>query len=271
MKTAVVFSSYVPSQDKLWVGQEILGGIKSKIGDDCQIFAGVNPPVLNEWLDVLRTYTSNIEITPERLVISSDASAFQSALRAYQPHTGKFDLIIFLHTKGIVSKQHRARKERLGLLLGQYGSVKEILSRDDLVGSYGHTLIPVAKESEGNGGIWETLDRYCEWKCKPFKWFLDCSMFAMKAHILDSFLAQTNDQFLNSKLTTVMCPEGDRYFFERDFGCIVSRQGYIQKYHVLGNVIRSFIRANGNAQGPKLNALYQSELETWAINNGVTL
>ena len=272
MKTAIILASYIPNRSKLWVGQEVLDQIKKCVTDDYTIFAGLNPSRNDtEWLRVLNTYTQYVEVTPEHLIINSDASAYQSALRAYEPHAGKFDLVIFLHLKGVTSGCHDVRRGHLHCLLGEYEITKDVLSKDDMAGSYGYTLLPVAKEGYAEGPIWDTLDRYCEWKYRPFKWFFACTLFAMKAHILDSFLGRANSAFLNERLGTVYKSQGDRYFFERDFGGIVSRSGYIMRYKRLINCVRGFTKKYGKIRGPELEVLYRSELSRWAKNNNIKL
>jgi hypothetical protein len=271
IKTAILFSCYVPDTNKLWIEREMLDQVRSSI-DDCVIFAGVNPSkITDEVVGVLSEYTNHINVTPNHLVINSDASSYQSALRGYKPYIGQFDIAIFIHPKGITSGQHGVRRSHLKCLLSEYSTVKKVLGNNDLVGSYGYTLLPVEKEELSGDAIWETLSRYCEWKCKPFKWFFACTMYAIKAHILDSFLKAANDDFLNAKLTTSYESNGDRYFFERDFGGIVSRAGYVMRYKSLINCIPGFVKRYGRIQGAKLEEVYQSELKIWAQNNGVQL
>lgn len=230
MKKLVIFASHIPSDDEIHVGESILKDVKKYLGNNTDIFAGVNPSnSLDNWLSVLKNYTENIEITPPELIIGSDASAYQSALRLYRKNITDYDLVWFLHTQGTKSKNHEARKRHLDTLL--YSDITDIF-KDQSVGAYGHSLVPLPNYKKPHE--WDfMLDRFgVPRKNKPIRCFFSGTMYIIRGEILNYFLKNCNDDFFNNLLYNSFGDVniGDKWFFERDFIHIVdSYHDYILK------------------------------------------
>jgi hypothetical protein len=223
MKKLVIFASHIPSDREIHIGEDILKKIKTYLGEDVDIFAGVNPsPSLDKWLTVLKKYTDNIEVTPSELVINSDASAYQSALRLYNNNINDYDLVWFLHTQGTQSKNDKARERHLDTLLYNQSDVINIFN-DNTIGVYGHSLVPLPNYNTPHE--WDfMLDRFgVKRKNRPIRCFFSGTMYVMRGHILNDFLGKCNDDFLNSLLYNSFGGSdiGDKWFFERDFIHIV--------------------------------------------------
>ena len=263
-RTAIIFASHIPSRDKIWIGEEIIDKITNNVSDSYVIFSGINPSdSTQDWVELLRRQTDYIEITPNHLIVKSDASAYQSALRAYSSQIGKFDIIIFLHTQGTKSGNHRARNSHLDCLLNKYQLAKnEIFSKG--TGLYCNTLVPVDLESAGTGGVWNALDAYCSWPYRAWKWFPAGTMYMMRASILDNFLKRTNPNFLNELLLS-----GNPWFFERDFPQIVIRSGFLMKSRYLIHCIPRLLRTMGRLTREQRSELYIKEVNAWLKNNNL--
>jgi len=218
---AVIFASHIPSTDKMWIGEDILKKIKENL-PNVDIFVGVNPsPCLNEWIEIIKKYTDYYEITPQELVISSDASSYQSALRSYKKNLKNYDLVWFLHTQATKSNRHEVRNNHLNTLLNEKDIVIDIF-KDVTIGAYGHTLTPLPNcwvNSE-----WDFyLSRFgVNFINRPIRCFFVGTMFVIRGVILNNFIEKTNDDFFNKILYNPHTNgNGDPWFFERDFIHIV--------------------------------------------------
>jgi len=223
MKKLVIFASHIPSDDQIYIGEDILQKIKTYLGENVDIFAGVNPsPSLDKWLDILYKYTNNIEVTPSNLIINSDASAYQSALRHYKNHIKNYDLVWFLHTQGTGSGNHEARERHLDTLLYDVSNAINVF-KDESVGVYGHSLVPLPNYDTPSE--WDfLLDRFgVTRKNRPIRCFFSGTMWIMRGNILNHFLNNCSDDFFNGLLynSAGSMDVGDRWFFERDFIHIV--------------------------------------------------
>jgi hypothetical protein len=220
-KFAVIFATHIPSEDKLWIGEDILIKIKKYL-PDADIFVGVNPsPCIDKWVKIIKKYTEYYEITPHNLTINSDASSYQSALRIYKNHIKDYDLIWFLHTQGTKSGRHNVRESHLNTLLYENKiSINEFNNKE--VGAYGHSLTPLPNcwiDSE-----WDFyLERFgVKFINRPIRCFFVGTMFIIRGNILNNFILKCSDIFFNEILhNTHTNGQGDPWFFERDFIHIV--------------------------------------------------
>jgi hypothetical protein len=265
-KFAVILASHIPSVDKLWVGEDILKKVKEFL-PKADIFVGINPSnCVEEWINIIKKYTDKYEITPNDLTISSDASAYQTALKIYKENNAKdYDLVWFLHTQGTKSNRHEVRENHLKSLLYENNNVIEIFKEDNLLGGYGRTITPLPNcwvNSE-----WDYyLSRFgVEFINRPIRCFLVGTMFIIRGNILDNFIYKCNDSFFNEILHNPHTNGlGDPWFFERDFIHIVDgfTNHYIKGEYVINNY------------GIPLNGMNDSEhfeklLSDWKIKNNL--
>lgn len=260
---AVIFASHIPSIDKIWVGEEILNKIKESLPND-DIFVGINPSVCTEeWINIVKKYTNNYEITPDNLIINSDASSYQTALKLYKKNIKEYDLVWFLHTQGTKSGLHNIRNAHLNTLLTEKNNIIEIFKNNNEIGAYGTTLTPLPNcWADSDWDLY--LERFgIKFKNRPIRCFLSGTMFVMRGNILNYFLNNCNknffDKVLNNPHTNGV---GDPWFFERDFIHIVDafNDYIIEAKYVINNY-------NINLNGLNDRVHYDKLLNEWKIKN----
>jgi hypothetical protein len=262
-KFAVILASHIPSTDKIWIGEDILKKIKENL-PTADIFVGINPSeCLNEWVDVVKKYTKYYEITPKELIISSDASSYQSALRVYRDNIKYYDLVWFLHTQGTKSGRHEVRENHLKTLLYEKDFVIKHFKEEPKLGGYGHSLTPLP-----NCWVDSDWDFYLKrfnlnFINRPIRCFFVGTMFIIKGEILNNFIEKCDKNFFDEILHNPHTNgEGDPWFFERDFIHIVDgfTNHYIKGKYVINNYGISLDGLNDEEHYNKL-------LTNWKIKN----
>jgi hypothetical protein len=226
MKGCVVFASYIPTKDKIYIGKEFLDKfIESFTKYD--IYVGINDSC-DEWIKTLEDYSKilNIkyEITPKELLIDSDVSAFQSALRLLKKTNKKYDVYWFGHTKGVTSGSHNFRKEVFDVFWNQKDKIEIKMFKENIsiytpyIGTtaknYLNTTLPLIIYGKPNK---DNLASYYTF------WVHD-------GEVINYFIDNCNLNFLTEKITSferlIKDEYGeklDRYFFERDFPMIYQK------------------------------------------------
>lgn len=265
-KFAVILASHIPSVDKIWIGEDILKKIKQYL-PTADIYIGINPSnCTEEWVEIIKKYTDNYDITPNHLIINSDASAYQTALNVYKNKGKKdYDLVWFLHTQGTKSGRHNVRENHLKTLLNDKEIIIDNFNTDNKLGAYGNTITPLP-----NCWVDSEYDFYLkrfglEFINRPIRCFLVGTMFVIKGSILNNFIFNCNEYFFNEILHNPHTDGlGDPWFFERDFIHIVDgfTNHYIKGKHVINNY------------GIPLNGLtdlehFKNLLNTWMIKNNI--
>lgn len=266
-KYAVIMASHIPSTDKMWVGEDILKKIKTFL-PEADIFVGINPSnCVEEWIKIVKKYTTNYEITPGHLTINWDGSAYQTALRMFKNEGQKnYDLVWFLHTQGTKSGRHDVRESHLKTLLNEHDDIINLFNSDINLGGYGNTITPLpwCWDEEADADFY--LKRFgLEFINRPIKCFLVGTMFVIRGSILNNFIFKCNDSFFNEILHNPHTKgQGDPWFFERDFIHIVD--GFTNHYIKGKNVINNY--------GISLKGLsdvehFEKLLSDWKIKNNV--
>jgi len=263
---AVIIASHIPSVNDIWVGKEILEQIRVNLPNS-EIFVGINPsPVQEEWINVVKEYTSNYNVTPNHLVINSDASAYQTALKMYKNKGHKdYDLVWFLHTQGTKSGRHDVRRSHLKTLLDDHLEIVDLFKRDKLLGAYGNSLSPLP--SCWGDSEWDFyLGRFgLEFVNRPIRCFLVGTMYVIRGYILNNFIFKCNDSFFNEILHNPHTNgSGDPWFFERDFIHIVDgfTNHYIKSKYTINNY-------NIPLNGLTDNEHYEKLLNNWRVKNNM--
>lgn len=261
-KFAVIFASHIPSVDKIWIGEDVFKKIKQFL-PEADIFVGINPSTcLSEWLDVVKKYTDYYEITPNNLIINSDASSYQSALRIYKKNIKGYDLVWFLHTQATKSGRHNVRENHLNTLLTEKEKVLEVFKNTE-IGGYGLSLTPLPNcEVDSDGDF--CLKRFnANFLNKPIRCFFVGTMFIIRGFVLNNFINNCNqsffDEILHNPHTNGL---GDPWFFERDFIHIVDA------YNDLILWPKTVINNYGtNTKGLSDLEHYKKLLNDWKIKN----
>lgn len=263
---AVIMASHIPSTNTLWIGEDVLKKVKQFL-PEAEIFVGINPSsCTEEWVNVVKKYTGNYNITPNHLIINSDASAYQTALNVYKNKGEKYyDLVWFLHTQGTKSGRHDVRESHLKTLLEGENDIINIFKNDEKLGAYGNTITPLP-----NCWVDSDWDFYLgrfglEFINRPIRAFLVGTMFTVRGNVLNNFIFNCKESFFNEILHNPHTNGiGDPWFFERDFIHIVD--GFTNHYIKGKNVINNY--------GVPLNGLTDSEhfenlLNNWVIKNNI--
>jgi hypothetical protein len=267
-KFAVIFGTHIPSEDKLWIGEDILIKIKKYL-PHADIFVGVNPSIcMDKWIDVIKKYTKYYEITPHNLTINSDASSYQSALRIYKNHIKDYDLIWFLHTQATKSGRHNVRESHLKCLLYESEDVIKIFQTENYVGAYGTTLSPQPYCWDDDPSEFYLQRFGIKFKNRPIRASFIGTFFVVRGFLVNYFLNNCNESFFNEILWNQPDTKvGDPYFFERDFIHIVDA------YH--DYVLKAKYYIDNGWAGIPLNGLsdlehYNRFLDFWKKRNNIS-
>jgi len=269
MGSAVIYATYIKNDKGLKIAKEILDTIQTNMSD-AHIIVGVNPTkhkAHDEWLKFLESNDVEYEITPDELVIITDASAYQSALRLFnRVRRDEYDAVWFMHTKGGAKQEHKRLHQRekfCKLLFVNNEPLMELLQIPS-VGIVGHSLSMCALRSSGTTGtktmkeINEKLDKYLT-GASFYRYNLH-TMFGCSWTALNSFLNAVHSSFFNTNLI-----RGG--FFEVLFTALVSRAGYAPLSLDFG--IR--LGRNNDYKKVKLHQLYIDELKLWAEESHVDI
>jgi len=245
MKKALIFASYIPSKDKVYIGLEFLDFFK-EFYHDYDLYVGVNPSC-QEWIDVLENNQIKYDITPEHLIVKSDVSAYQTALKLLKKSNQKYDLYTFAHTKGVTSNAHTFRREVFERFLGKKIQIEKLFENNQEIGLYS----PWVTTCSTKNSIQKSLDVFLgESKCKNTDTMTQYTFYTIRGCIVNNFIDSVKDIFWECKITDISYPyykykilgnqilwdfnseigssefKNDIYFFERDFPMIAERECY---------------------------------------------
>jgi hypothetical protein len=226
MKGSIIFASFIPSKNELYIGKQFLDKFK-ELYKNYDIFIGVNDSC-KEWLDTIIEYskTMNIyyDITPKDLLIDSDASAFQTALKLLKNSGKKYDIYWFGHTKGVTSNAHDFRQEVFNIFWDKKDYIESEMFKNNAsiyspyIGTtaenYLNTTLPLIVYGKPN---YNNLSSYY-------------TFWVNNGEVINNFIEICNPKFFTKKITSfdrlIKDKYGtnlDRYFFERDFPMIYQK------------------------------------------------
>ena len=229
MKKCIIFASHIPTPDKLFIGVESLNKFVESFSD-YDIYVGINNSC-QAWYDCLAQYSKKLnlfqETTPEHLLIDSDASAFQSALRLLKKSGNKYEIYWFGHTQGATSGSHEIRNEITNI----FWNKKKIIEQKIIKDGFSIYSPFMGTCSDRNGNVDEKQMN------SSLSLFIDgyennglSSYFTFWIHrgeIINRFIENSKEIFFNYKLINFKINnEGntiDKYFFERDFPMIYQK------------------------------------------------
>jgi hypothetical protein len=229
MKKCIIFASHIPSPEKLSVGLELLN-IFVKSFNEYDIYIGINNSC-QEWHDCIEEYSKYLNIfcetTPGHLLIDSDASAFQSALRLLKNTGKKYGIYWFGHTKGATSGSHHIRNEITNI----FWNKKEIIEKKIIEEGFSMYSPFMGTCSDRNGDVDEKqMNSSLSLFINGHKNNGLSSYFTFWVHsgeVVNRFLEESKDIFFSSRLIDLKINKAgitiDRYFFERDFPMIYQK------------------------------------------------
>lgn len=228
MKSAVIFATYIPTPDKIDIGIEMLDKIVEYFSD-CDIYIGVNPSC-DEWIETIKLYRNKLNIkyqlTEIDKVIKSDASAYQTALNLYKKNNIDYELIWFIHTKGVTSGSP-LRYSVYKIFHDKRNEIETLFINNNNLGLFMPWMI---KQLPKNKDYVENNLKHILIGDK----FKKCSdltghytFYTMRGKILKNFISDVIPDFFEKNLLTLGVEQKfDPYFFERDFPMIVEKYGY---------------------------------------------
>ncbi len=223
MKKCIVFASYIPTPDKLFVGIELLNKFVESFSE-YDIYIGINNSC-QEWYDCIEEYSKKLNIfsetTPEHLIIDSDASAFQSALRLLKSTGNKYEIYWFGHTKGATSGSHGIRK----MISDIFWDKKKIIEQkiiEEGFSIYSPYMGVTSVKNYMNTTLTLFINGYENNDLSSYFTF-----WVHNGDVINRFLDESKDIFYNNKLIDFKTTDGnnylDRYFFERDFPMVYQK------------------------------------------------
>lgn len=228
---AVVFASYIPASEQLFVGQELLDALQRGFSD-CDVYVGINPSrALDDWVRILQASPLNItsDVVPDRLVVASDASAFQRALWLLRQSGKQYDYVWFIHTKGVVRGDNHLwqlgkRQAQITDFLGRRREVSAYLNEHSEMGSYANVLTVRDLEWDEASSYGSRLATFMDFDFPHYNAIYLFTFYVLKGFLLHRFNQHCIPAFFHKNL--VLEHGCDRWFFEGDFPHIVTRQGY---------------------------------------------
>ncbi len=248
-KDCVILSSWVPSSNRMEPYIRVLVSYYS----DCDIYVGVNPSDYAElWIQKLKESGLNIiaEITPKNLVIPQHASAVQTALKLYKDSDTEYNLVHFIHTKGISYLnqpiENQAYKDYYLTYATKITEIREFMEKNPSYGGWGDYGIiqyqwfrrekPVgtkihdemASDENSTKIVHEYFDwsRFYPFKYTPMRTQWMTGFYTIRHNLLNNFINNCSDDFLNKNIINDM--GFDIYMFETHVAQIVCRQGYLR-------------------------------------------
>lgn len=224
-RSCIIFACTILTEDRLFVLKEFLDEFKKNFTNS-DIYIGINPESISSVEVILHESNLNIvaidRASPE-LYTSSDASAYQIALKLLKDSGRIYDVGWFIHTKGGVnSYSDYLRKWYIDNLLADKHYIETFLSENTDIGSYGL----LGLEYDTNRAYSETDTEIPLFENKLSKelpythvnFFYIHTLYVVRGEVLNNFFSLITDKWFQSKL--------DRYYFEGVFPFIVSRLGY---------------------------------------------
>ena len=219
-KTAIVFAVYAANEHGLNVFLKIMNQIE-QLFSDARIFVGINPCQMQS---VLIRYLNNsrlnltYDITPAELVLDSDASAFQTALRMLLKSQASYGLIWFIHTKSSTNFSH---EPTLDWLLHNLVRNRLRVEESFLNPSVGACGVDIVIHPEP---IQDVISQYKNYPFSQLQLMYLFTFYVIRGGIVHDFIETCSNSFFSQKINS------DRYFFERDFYQIAFMSGHIPAF-----------------------------------------
>lgn len=277
IKNCFIVSFFLPSKESVTILKEMIDKIKSSFSD-VVIVIGFNPSsYLNEGIKIIEQYNDIkifYTITDDRLVCSSDASGYQSALKKVKDLNLNSDLYWFIHSKAITTGRNNERNFMINDFINNKNEIIELFEENKYIGSYGDMVIQLGTLKPNHKFSTPTesgnyLDKFYNFKIKvPFEYFYAKTFYVIRGEIINEFVKNCKNSFFDSYLNIYDENNTDIYFFERDFIRVVDKMGYV----VLGRVSSGGISDNrwGNLSVNETNKRYIDELSMWLDTNDLS-
>lgn len=227
MKSVVLYSTYVPDVSKLDIAINILNEILAYFSDD-KIIIGNSSKSIALWETVVFEYKKKgydiiFSTNIDKYLIDSDVTGFQQCLFELSFEKIDYDLVWFVHTKGITNDKRAAvRNLLIQELIREKFAIESYFAKHDKLGSYGFYITKDPEPNRVTNNLKKIIEGgHAEGIFYPHTWYV------LKGEIINNFIASVNKDFFDSNLLQLGF---DRYFFERDFTGIVQMMDYQMGY-----------------------------------------
>jgi hypothetical protein len=221
MSVAILLASWPETELGINLGKMFIAAYERNF-PDADIFVGINPaPRLDEWLSILEASPLNIRyaVTPKDLILSSDASGYQTALRLYRDTNSSHDLIWFNHFKGVSWRRIDVSETNISLLLDKRKNVEDVFADHPDVGLYALTGWAINHGKLDPGGPDDLTSQYYNFSYPTLRITPVHTFFVTRGEPVRNFVHNCNSSFFDKPLP-------NRFFFENDFCQCIFRQGY---------------------------------------------
>lgn len=226
MKTCVIYAAYIPNSPKLNVIREFFSVFKSQF-HDADFYIGINPGSIPNTINTIKEYGLNCQFVnaQENLDTTTDASAYQAALKLLKDSGNKYDVYWFGHTKGGSNPREEERRLYINEFFSKRKEIEDMFEQHPHLGSWGIRGNYMAS----SGKKWDTYNvdsciSICgNKKFPPFNythvnWSYIETMYALKGKPVEEFINIVPDDFFTTKL--------DPWYFETVMPWVPSRCGY---------------------------------------------
>lgn len=248
MTPGIILASYPNSPYALELGRRLLDMIYSSF-PDATLYVGINyGPYLEQWTKMLYDYPGRVlyEITPEYLVLPSDASAYQTALRLYKKHGEEHSLLWFYHFKGTTHPDTRGLS---GDIFSYFSNarveIEQQFNTDKRLGIHGFTGWTFDHNLLDPGQSHDMCSFYMDLPYPVLRVTVLYSIFTCRGLPVWNLVQNCTDDFLTKRL-------GSSFFFENDFSQLIFRQGYTPSFHTftyhpkeqIDQVVNTWVQTN---------------------------
>ena len=220
-KKAVVFAAFFPVVFRAGVYIDALKHYYPLSEYDIYIGLNTSYPGADQML--IRNGFTNIAYTPKHLEVNSDASAFQCALQLLKSSGKEYEIVHFLHTKGVSYGPTQSWMTSCNDYFIGYCKNKLIIEQKLMEGKYGGISLVGRKEPQ-MWGYGKELSKYCSKfptdKVEDIMSLI--TFYGMLGSIVKQFLDNCDSSFFSDKL--------ERYYFEATFPLLVDLMGYNRAY-----------------------------------------
>lgn len=226
MRHAVVFSSFIPDTEVArFVGAYYVDLFQRRFADST-IYVGINAGSSQDWRAALSASGLDVVLceTPAHLVVDSDVSGFQSALRTIRNTGARHDFYWFGHTKGATHDAIRHTDGLREVLERDFWSRRDEVEQRCDPARHGAFLAYPMLTTTRSEEIVDYLRGVFPALYPPVGAFPTYTFFGMTGVSLRNFLAGAEDRFFSQNL--IAGTGLSRYFFEGGFAWVADMGGF---------------------------------------------
>lgn len=229
MRLLILFSMWVPDQSensKNWIDYYVSAMHNNFDGDDKFFAINGNEHAINK--DQIRSLRNVVGIStvPDGMIISSDASGYQHALRECDSILSNYDAVCFFHSKGVSYNFDHMGHMRQGL----DGSVFDRPRLVDGLSNDPASLTAITgfvSPSAVANRSFSRLEARCGVENPSVHFCASFTLYAVRSKVLIDLMNSLPEEYKNQNLNSVGV---DRYFFEGSFPSLLGSKGAVPHF-----------------------------------------